>query len=61
MYDVETDKMLQFSSDVDWSFKDVYQNMKRIKKGPDAAQKFETYTNKDYETFELVDFRTLRY
>jgi len=33
--------------------------VKRIKSVEDAN--FESYTNDDYNKFELVDFRTLRY
>lgn len=35
--------------------------MKRIKKSENASHSYEYYTNEDYNKFELVDFRTLRY
>ena len=51
LFDPETDKLVQFSSDPDFNFKKVYETTKRIRNGPEADLKFEKYTNLDYRTF----------
>ena len=45
MYDNETEKILQFSSQADFHMKKVYELIKKTKNGPDAKIKYEQYTN----------------
>jgi len=59
MYDSDKDRVIQYSSDTTFQLKGAYDVVKRLK-GTDGSN-FESYTNDDYNKFELVDFRTLRY
>lgn len=59
LYDPDKDRVIQYSSDTTFQFKGAYDVVKRIKSVEGAN--FESYTNDDYNKFELVDFRTLRY
>lgn len=59
MYDSDKDRVIQYSSDTTFQLKGAYDVVKRMK-GTDGSN-FESYTNDDYNKFELVDFRTLRY
>lgn len=61
MYDAEKDKVVQFSSDSQFSFQRAYDVVRRIKKSTNARHNYESYNNGDYDKFQLVDFRTIRY
>ena len=61
MYDKDRDRVIQYCSDPDFSFQNALQTVKRIKKSESASLSFEYYTNDDYNKFELVDFRKIRY
>lgn len=61
MYDPDKDRVIHYSSEPSFSFSGALEIVKRIKKSENASQAYEYYTNEDYNKFELVDFRTLRY
>ena len=61
IYDPELDKVIQYSSENDFTLKHVYETVKRIKKDTNYIDKYDYYTNKDYAMFNSTDFRTLRY
>jgi hypothetical protein len=61
MYDPDKDRVIHYSSEPSFSFSGALEIVKRIKKSENAPHAYEYYTNDDYNKFELVDFRTLRY
>ena len=61
MYDPDKDRVIQYSSEQGFSFQSALETVKRIRKSENAAHSYEYYTNDDYNKFELIDFRTLRY
>ena len=61
MYDPDKDRVIHYSSEPSFSFSGSLEIVKRIKKSENASHAYEYYTNDDYNKFELVDFRTLRY
>ena len=61
MYDPDKDRVIHYSSEPSFSFTGALEIVKRIKKSENASHAYEYYTNDDYNKFELVDFRTLRY
>lgn len=60
VYDKERDKIIQYSSDKDFQFKNAFDTLNRIK-SQNKSQNLEILTNEDYDKFSLVDLRTIRY
>lgn len=59
IYDPEKDKAIQFTSDKQFGVQEAYQTARRIRKSDRAN--LEIFDNSDYDKFQLVDFRSLRY
>lgn len=61
IYDNEKDKAIQFSSDKEFSFREAFQSVNKIRKSTSHAQNLEQFCNADYDKFANSDFRSLRY
>ena len=59
IHDPEKDKAIQFTSDRDFNVQEAYSTARRIYKAD--RSNFEVFDNADYDKFQLVDFRSLRY
>ena len=60
IFDPEKNKAIQFSSDPHFTFSEAHKTVRGIRKS-NAPQNLEIFDNNDYNKFELVDFRSLRY
>ena len=58
MYDPEKDSAIQYASDKEFRFGEVYKTMQRLH---ELKKSIDFYTNDDYEKLESLDFRTVRY